>query len=100
METTAPPELLHGIKVLVADDNATNRRILEGMLKRWNMQAKSVESGDEALAELGAAGSAGEPYALILTDMHMPGMDGFKLVERIRQMPELSTAPIMMLPSS
>ena len=100
METTAPPELLHGIKVLVADDNATNRRILEGMLKRWDMQAKSVESGDEALAELCAAGSAGEPYALILTDMHMPGMDGFKLVERIRQLPELSTATVMMLTSS
>src|SRR6202167_5837946 len=100
METTAPPELLHGIKVLVADDNATNRRILEGMLKRWDMQAKSVESGDEALAELCAAGKAREPYALILTDMHMPGMDGFKLVERIRQLPELSTATVMMLTSS
>ena len=100
METTAAPESLHGIKVLVADDNATNRRILEGMLKRWDMQAKSVESGDEALAELCAAGRAREPYALILTDMHMPGMDGFNLVERIRQLPELSTATVMMLTSS
>jgi PAS domain S-box-containing protein len=100
IETPAAPEILRSIKVLVADDNATNRRILEGMLKRWDMQAKSVESGDEALAELCAAGRAGEPYALILTDMHMPGMDGFKLIERIRQMPELSTAAIMMLTSS
>jgi PAS domain S-box-containing protein len=99
-ETTAAPETLHGIKVLVADDNATNRRILEGMLKRWDMQAKSVGSGDEALAELCAAGRAREPYALILTDMHMPGMDGFNLVERIRQLPELSTATVMMLTSS
>jgi PAS domain S-box-containing protein len=98
--TTAAPEILRDIKVLVADDNATNRRILEEMLKRWDMQAKSVESGDEALAELHAAEGAGEPYALILTDMHMPGMDGFKLIERIRQMPELSTATIMMLTSS
>jgi two-component system, sensor histidine kinase and response regulator len=96
----APPEILRGIKVLVADDNATNRRILEGMLRRWDMKAKSVEGGDEALAELSAAGRAGEPYVLILTDVHMPGMDGFKLVERIRQMPELSTATIMMLTSS
>ena len=98
--TIAPPEILRGIKVLVAHDNATNRRILEGVLKRWDMQTKSVESGDEALAELPAAGSAGEPYVLILTDMHMPGMDGFKLVERIRQMPELSTATVRMLTSS
>jgi PAS domain S-box-containing protein len=99
-ETPAAPEILRGIKVLIADDNATNRRILEGMLRRWDMQAKSVESGDEALAELCAAGRAREPYALILSDMHMPGMDGFKLIERIRQMPELSTATIMMLTSS
>jgi PAS domain S-box-containing protein len=100
IETIAPPEILRGIKVLVADDNATNRQILEAMLRRWEMNVKAVESGEEALAELSAAGKSAEPYALILTDMHMPGMDGFKLVERIRQMPELSTATIMMLASS
>jgi PAS domain S-box-containing protein len=100
IEAVTSPEILRGIKVLVTDDNATNRRILEGMLKRWDMQAKSVESGDEALAELSAAATAGEPYVLILTDMHMPRMDGFQLVERIRQMPKLSTASIIMLTSS
>src|SRR6266849_2653931 len=97
--TIAPPEMLRGVKVLV-DDNRTNRRILEGMLKRWEMKSRSVEGGEEALAQLSAAREAGEPYALILTDMHMPKMDGFALVERIRQRPELSTATIMMLTSS
>ena len=100
IETIALPEILRGVKVLVADDNATNRRILGVMLKRWEMTAKSVASGDEALAELSFAEKDAKPYALILTDMHMPGMDGLKLVERIRQMPELSTATIMMLTSS
>ena len=100
IETITPPEILRGIKVLVADDNATNRRILEAMLNRWDMNTNSIESGQLALAELTAAARAGKPYALILTDMHMPGMDGFKLVERIRQIPELSTATIMMLTSS
>jgi PAS domain S-box-containing protein len=100
IETVAPPEVLRGIKVLVADDNASNRRILDAMLRRWDMNAKSVQSGEEALVELSAAGKATEPYALVLTDMHMPEMDGFQLVERIRQMPELSTATIMMLTSS
>jgi len=92
--------MLRGVKVLVVDDNRTNRRILEGMLKRWEMKSRSVEGGEEALAQLSAAREAGEPYGLILTDMHMPKMDGFALVERIRQRPELSTATIMMLTSA
>jgi PAS domain S-box-containing protein len=96
----APPELLRDVKVLVVDDNRTNRRILEGMLKRWEMKPISVEGGEEALTQLSTARAAGEPFGLILTDMHMPNMDGFSLVERIRQRPELSTATIMMLTSA
>jgi signal transduction histidine kinase/CheY-like chemotaxis protein len=96
----APPEVLRGVKVLIVDDNRTNRRILEGMLGLWEMKAVSVESGEEALAQLSAAGETGVPYCLILADMHMPKMDGFALVERIRQRPELSTAMIMMLTSA
>jgi CheY-like chemotaxis protein len=96
----APPEILRGVKVLVVDDNRTNRRILEGMLLRWEMQPVLAESGAEALAQLSGAREAGEPYGLILTDMHMPKMDGFALVERIRERPELTTATIMMLTSA
>jgi two-component system, sensor histidine kinase and response regulator len=96
----APPELLCNVRVLVVDDNRTNRRILEGMLKLWGMKAVSVDSGEVALAQLAAAREAGEPYGLILTDMHMPKMDGFTLIERIRQRPELSAATVMMLTSA
>jgi PAS domain S-box-containing protein len=96
----APPEALRGVKVLVVDDNRTNRRILEGMLVRWEMKPRSVDGGATALAELAEARGAGDPYALILTDMHMPDMDGFALVEQIRQRPELATATIMMLTSA
>ena len=98
--TIAPAEILRGVKVLVADDNRTNRRILEGMLKRWEMKSTSVEDGEQALAKLSSALEAGEAYGLILTDMHMPNMDGFGLIERIRRRPELSTAVIMMLTSA
>jgi len=98
--TIAPAEMLRGVKVLVVDDNRTNRGILEGMLKRWEMQPTTVESGKEALEQLSNARDAGRPYGLILTDMHMPIMDGFGLVERIRQSPCLSTATIMMLTSA
>jgi len=95
-----PTEILQNVKVLVVDDNGTSRRILEGMLSRWEMRLKSVENGQDALAELSAAREAGEPYALILTDLRMPKMDGFDLVERIRSKAELSTATIMVLASA
>jgi signal transduction histidine kinase/DNA-binding response OmpR family regulator len=96
----APMVNLSGVKALVVDDNRTNRRILEGMLKRWEMNAASVEGAEEALEQLCAALAMGDPFELILTDMHMPKMDGFALVERIRQRPELSAATIMMLTSA
>jgi signal transduction histidine kinase/DNA-binding response OmpR family regulator len=100
MGTAAPPQALRGVKVLLVDDNRTNRRILEGMLGRWEMKTTSLEAGEQALDELSAARRAGEPYRLILLDMHMPKMDGFTLIERIRQQPELTTATIMMLTSA
>jgi len=98
--TIAPPEVLRGVHVLVVDDNKTNRRILEGMLSRWEMISVSVEDGQQALDALSGARAAGQPFSLVLTDMHMPKMDGFKLIERIRKRPELATATIMMLTSA
>jgi signal transduction histidine kinase/CheY-like chemotaxis protein len=98
--TIAPPEALRGVKVLIVDDNRTNRRILEGMLKRWEMKSTSVENGEEALTQLSSAQSVGDPFTVILADMHMPKMDGFSLIEQIRKKPELSTAIIMMLTSA
>lgn len=98
--TIAPPEILRGVKVLIVDDNRTNRRVLEGMLKRWEMKSTSVESGEEALAALSAAHDARTRYGLILLDMHMPSMDGFTLVEQIRRRPELCAAIVVMLTSA
>ncbi len=98
--TLAPFLSLQGVKVLIVDDNRTNRRILEGMLKRWDMSPTSVEDGEEALLQLSSAQSAGEAYALVLTDMNMPKMDGFSLIEQIRERRELSAPIIMMLTSA
>lgn len=98
--TVAPLEMLRGVRVLVVDDNPTNLRILEAMLNRWEMEPTLVEGGEQALAELARSCEAGKPYSVILTDVHMPKMDGFGLVERIRKMPEFSTATIMMLTSA
>jgi signal transduction histidine kinase/DNA-binding response OmpR family regulator len=97
---TAPPAFLRSVRVLVVDDNRTNRRILEGMLNQWEMTSTLVEGGKQALEQLTSAQQAGRPYRLILMDMHMPGMDGFNLVERMRLEPDLKAATIMMLTSA
>jgi two-component system, sensor histidine kinase and response regulator len=96
----APPELVHGVKVLVVDDNFTNQRILLAMLAHWRMQHSAVDGGVEALEAVQAARDLGAPFRLILTDMHMPNMDGFELVARIRKQPALSAGTIMMLTSA
>ena len=98
--TSAPLDVMRDVHALIVDDNRTNRRILSGMLTRWTMRPVEAPGGEEALDELAAAVRRGEPYALVLTDMHMPHMDGFSFVERIRMRPELSTTVIMMLTSA
>ena len=96
----APPVNLEGLQVLVADDNATNRRILEEMLRGWGIQAALADNGPAALRELDDSVAAGRPIELLLLDAHMPGMDGFELAEQIRKRPELSGATLMMLSSA
>jgi PAS domain S-box-containing protein len=97
----AQPERLRGLAVLVVDDNATNRRILEETLGGWEMRTTCVAGADEALAALEAAHRAGAPFALVLLDAHMPGTDGFMLAERIQERPELAAlATVMMLSSA
>jgi PAS domain S-box-containing protein len=95
-----PEGMLRGARVLVVDDNQTNRRILDRLLTRWGMRVVCVESGLNALAELSSAHASGNPYRLILTDMHMPNMDGLTLVEKIRDAPDLAAATVMMLSST
>jgi two-component system sensor histidine kinase/response regulator len=94
------PDSLQNVKVLIVDDNQTNLRILEAMSTRWGMRTTVVSGGEQALVQLFAALKAGDPYALVLTDMHMPTMNGFTLIERMRQVPEFAAATIMMLTSA
>jgi PAS domain S-box-containing protein len=96
----AQPAHLHGMAVLVVDDNATNRRILEEVLAHWRMRPRAVGGGAEALAVLSEAAAAGEPYPLILLDGHMPETDGFTLAARIQADPALSGATVLMLTSA
>jgi PAS domain S-box-containing protein len=91
---------LRGLDVLVVDDNATNRRVLSGLLRLWAARPTAVGSGPAALAELRRAAAAGESYPLLLVDAMMPDMDGFALVEQLRSEPGLAPPTIMMLTST
>ena len=91
---------LRDLRVLVVDDNATNRRILEEMLQSWNMQPDAVDGGHTALTALAEARASGRPYPLMLLDSHMPAMNGFELAERIQQRGELRDTTILMLTSA
>jgi PleD family two-component response regulator len=76
---------LAGMAVLLADDRATNREILRDSLSRWKMTTKVVGGAATALEELHRAVASGAPLPLVLTDAHIPEIDGFGRVERIRQ---------------
>jgi PAS domain S-box-containing protein len=92
-------ELLEDLPVLVVDDNDTNRRILQEMLKNWNMKPKCVDSGEAALAALDRAANAGARFRLVLSDVHMPGMDGFGLFECTRSAGQHRDVPFILLTS-
>jgi signal transduction histidine kinase/DNA-binding response OmpR family regulator len=91
--------ILVGVKVLIVDDNRTNRRILEGLLTRWGMIPSSAADGQQALQLYQAAEIERNPYQLVLTDMHMPKMDGFHFVQQLKLMSGPATSTIMMLTS-
>ena len=88
---------LRGLKVLVVDDHATNRRILEEILKSWAMEAELVESGSAAIAAIEAAP---QPFDLVLMDLMMPGMDGLETVARIRENVAFAQVPVLLLSSA
>ncbi|MCU1275082.1 MAG: signal transduction histidine kinase [Bryobacterales bacterium] len=85
---------LRGIPVLVVDDNATNRRVLADCLTRWGMRPILAEGGSAALQILE---SEVELIPLVLTDVHMPEMDGFELVRHLKRHAQIST--VIMLTS-
>ena len=95
-----PPELsqLRHARVLIVDNNATNRNILVETFTQWHWSPTAVANGGDALAAVAEARNAGEPFAVILIDAQMPEMDGFALVERLVCTPFPMEIIIMMLP--
>jgi PAS domain S-box-containing protein len=93
---TGRPEL-ERLAVLIVDDNAANRAMLEEVLGNWRMRPVAVADGASALAAMKSAAVAGDPFPLVLLDASMPEPDGFALAAEIKADPELAGASIMML---
>ena len=95
-----PQEGLSGKRVLIVDDNATNREILHNQVIAWGMLNGTATSGRQALEMLRAAADKGDAYDLALLDWHMPGMDGIELARRLRDDPQIPPLDMVMLSSA
>ena len=90
---------LHGMRILIVDDNATNREILDNQVIAWGMRNSSAENGEQALEMLRSAALSGQAYDIALLDWHMPGMDGIELARRLRSDPHIPEMHLVMLSS-
>ncbi|MCB1916305.1 MAG: response regulator [Rhodocyclaceae bacterium] len=90
---------LRGLQVLIVDDNATNRRILNNHARSWGMRAELAGNASDALVTVRRAAERGDQFDIALLDLHMPGTSGIQLTERLRQQPGFEGRPIVMLTS-
>ena len=99
--STAPRSAatLAGLRVLVVDDNATNRTILHDQLAHWGMAVDVVDGALAGLDRLGAAAAEGAPYDLAVLDLCMPDMDGLELARRISATPSIAGTRLVLMTS-
>jgi len=90
---------LEKLRVLIVDDNATNRKILSHQLGSWGMIHQEADSGIHALELLRSAAAKGAPYDFAVLDLMMPGMDGFEVARTIKSDPSLAGIHLVMLTS-
>jgi len=93
------PADLNGVRVLIVDDSATNREILNAQLRAWGMRPAEAPNGTTALQALTQAVSAGEPYRLVILDMQMPEMDGLTVGAAIRGDARFQNPSLLMMSS-
>jgi two-component system sensor histidine kinase/response regulator len=93
------PVLLEAVRVLIVDDNETNRDILQHQLTAWGMRYESAASGPEALACLARAVAVGDSHQVVILDMQMPDMDGLAVARAIKADPKIRDTRIIVLTS-
>ncbi|MGB7739060.1 MAG: response regulator [Steroidobacteraceae bacterium] len=93
------PEALIGSRILVVDDNATNREILSESLKSWHVEVTEAATGPQALARLQEAATVGDSFDLVVLDYQMPGMSGMDVIRAMRSTPALRDLSIVLLTS-
>ena len=87
-------------RLLVVDDNATNRKIVYHQVTRWGMHVDEAESAVDALKALQDAAKQNTPYDVVLVDMQMPNIDGLTLGTQIKANPAIAEVPLIMLTST
>ncbi|MGD0544637.1 MAG: response regulator [Candidatus Acidiferrales bacterium] len=97
---TILPVKLQDLPVLVVDDNATNRRMLEEMISNWRMKPVAASNGTAALKAMKRAQAEGNPFQVVLLDGHMPEMDGFEVATKVKKDPRLKHATVILLTSA
>jgi two-component system sensor histidine kinase/response regulator len=95
----SPRADLRDLRVLVVDDNETNRKIVHEQVISWGMGNGMAQDGPGALEMLRAAAESGEPYDLAILDLNMPGMDGVELAHRIKTDPTIASTRLILLTS-
>ncbi len=95
----SPAHELHGLRGLIVDDNTTNRTLLVQQMISWGVKQDSAVDGIEGLSKLHQAAEAGEPFDLVILDMHMPKMNGLEVARLIRKEPSINTTKMIMLTS-
>jgi two-component system, sensor histidine kinase and response regulator len=92
--------ILSGKRVLIVDDNQTNRFILVEMMSHWGMRPEAAAGSEAGLSMLAAAAAEGRSFALVISDLQMPEKDGFMLIENLRQIPDAQRVPVLILSSA
>jgi signal transduction histidine kinase/CheY-like chemotaxis protein len=90
---------LRGLRVLIADDNDVNQRVLREQIMNWGMRCESLTLGTQVVAALAKASQEKDPYDFLLLDCQMPVMDGVAVAAAVKAVPSICDTPIIMLTS-